>query len=226
MHTHTALLCLHLHIQAKLIFIHKNICSFSLYSWKIKCNLINTILMFIYLLWLLSQTVRSDLQHYPITGKSDQCPQIRVWQVRLNQCLGVNCRSDGYNWWCCFLLYTYPFQHYREIKIYYKTQKDGLKDIKHTVLNRGVGLICNYEHQRDAIMGDAFIVHCSSNQVHSYMLMIWINESNPEICLHLPRILCLVQIKEERPGSTTAAAWAWVEYLGAKNFTPSVGVHG
>lgn len=118
--------------------------------------------------------------------------------------------------------------------IHYKTpisQKDGLKNKtktkKRTVLNRAVALICNYRHQNDQNNPkacDIFIVLCSFNHALSYISEISIVGSSPGILL-IPtqNSFCLVQIKEERerPGSTAAAAQAWIqeEYLGTKIFS-------
>lgn len=103
----------------------------------------------------------------------------------------------------CFILTLF---NSREINVLHNsnTPKEGLKNIKRTVLNRS--LICNYGHQNsqnDPKVGNIFIVHYSFKHVLSYMSVVSIDESNPEILLTPTQSsFCLVQIKEERPGST------------------------
>lgn len=129
----------------------------------------------------------------------------------------------------------------REIKTYYTTPvppRDGLKNIKHTVLNRGVGLICNYTHQNRLLpknapdVGDVFIVHCSFNHVLSHMSAIQINESNPGICSHLPTILsvwCRLRKRETRFDNRCGTSLGSRRVFGRQKVSvlpPSVAVHG
>lgn len=146
----------------------------------------------------------------------------------------VNCHRDGCNGSCCLLLYTFWLLGNQNILYTPTTPKDGLNTMRCTVLSRG--LIYNYRHQNGFFSKGTHqgcCLHCplqfqSCPSLGVNNLDKW--KQSRSVLTPTQSSFCLVQIKEERPGSTTTGAWVWIgrRCLGSKNsiVPPSVVVHG